>query len=362
MKLRVKQSILELRPYVQGKSDLDGVKNPIKLSSNESSFGPSPEALTAYQDTLGVLNRYPDGAQLDLLDAISEVYKLPAEQLICGNGSEELLQLLIRSFSNEGDEILLSENGFVMCQIYALTQGAIPVVAPENNYLVDVDALLDRVTDKTRMVIIANPNNPTGTYIPKSEIERLHQGLSEDVLLVLDGAYAEFVMRDDYDSGAGIIKNAKNTVMTRTFSKIYGLSGLRIGWAYCPAEIIDILRRIRSPFSTNVAALAAAAAAVRDVRYTEMVCRHNEKWLQKLRVEFPAMGIDMVESVTNFYLLRFPSNSDKNSKDAADHLQAHGIIPRPVGAGGDDNYLRITIGLDAENEAVLACMKQYMQS
>lgn len=361
MKLRVKQSILELRPYVQGKSDLDGIAEPIKLSSNESSFGPSPLAVAAYQEASGVLNRYPDGSQAELVEAISEVYKLPVENLICGNGSEELLQLLIRSFCNADDEILLSENGFVMCQIYALTQGAVPVVAPEKNYLVDVDALLERVTDKTRLVIIANPNNPTGTYIPQSEIERLHRGLPADVLLVLDGAYAEFVMREDYDNGASVVARAENAVMTRTFSKIYGLSGLRIGWAYCPTEIIDVLRRVRSPFSTNIAALAAAAAAVKDVNFTDMVCRHNEKWLIKFRAEFPAMGIDIVDSVANFYLLRFPDKGDKNAKEAADFLQAHGIIPRPVGSSGDDNYLRITVGSTVENEAVLACMQAYMQ-
>jgi histidinol-phosphate aminotransferase len=362
MSLKVKESILEIQPYVQGKSALDGIQDPIKLSSNESSFGPSPDAKEAYAKNVSILNRYPDGGQVDLREAIAEVYSLPAEQIICGNGSEELLQLLIRAYVCEGEEVLLSENGFLMCRIHSLAQGAKVVIAPEKNYLIDVDALLARVTDKTRLVIIANPNNPTGTYIPISEVRRLHESLPDHVLLVLDGAYAEYVMREDYDSGADLVAAHGNVVMTRTFSKIYGLSALRIGWAYCPPSVIDILQRIRTPFNTNSAALAAATAAVRDVQFTAMVCQHNETWLQRFRAEYPAMGIDIVDSVTNFYLLKFPDDGDKNSKDAAEFLQQRGIIPRPVGAEGDGNYLRITVGSDEENHSVLAAMKDYMQA
>ncbi|MBL4672336.1 MAG: histidinol-phosphate transaminase [Arenicella sp.] len=362
MKLPIKQSILDMRPYQQGKSDLDGIENPIKLSSNELSYGPSPLAIDAFIAASSELNRYPDGGQTELRRAISDVFGLPVDNLICGNGSEELLQLLIRAFSCEGDEVLLSENGFVMCQVYISTQGATAVVAPEKDYKVDVDALLARVTARTRIVIIANPNNPTGTYLSRTEVERLHAGLPDDVLLVLDGAYAEFVVREDYESGENIVAKSDNVVMTRAFSKIYGLSALRIGWAYCPTDIIDILRRVRSPFSANAAAMAAAAAAVRDLEFTAMVIEKNESWLQRLRVEFTAIGIEVIESVSNFYLLRFPGGAGKNSKDAANHLQANGIIPRPVSDDGDNKYLRITVGSDEENQAVVTALQDYMNN
>ena len=359
MSMQVKQSILKIHPYKQGESEVNGVKATIKLSSNESTLGPSPRAKAAFIKAAQELNRYPDGGQTELRKAIAEAYQLPADQIVCGNGSEELIQLLIRAYCSEGDEVLMSENGFVMCKIHSLAQGAVPVFAPEKNDCIDVDALLQRVSSKTRMVIIANPNNPTGTYVTRSEVERLHAGLRDDILLLLDGAYAEYVSREDYTAGSSLVQENDNVVMTRTFSKIYGLSALRIGWAYCPISVIDIVQRIRTPFNTNSPALAAAAAAVLDVDYTETVRRHNQKWLDRFQVALPKIGIDMLESVTNFYLLRFPTNQNRTMQGADAALKSQGIIPRPTQVG-DSQELRITIGNDAENEAVLAVLKDYM--
>ena len=258
---RPRAQIMELRPYVQGRSSLAGIAYPVKLSSNESSYGPSPRARNAYREAEELLHRYPDGAQEDLRQALAQTYGLSSEGIICGNGSEELIGLLIRAYVGDGDEIVLSENHFMMCPIYGRTQGARIVLADESDYRVDVDAMLGCVTPATRMVIVANPNNPTGTYIPASEIRRLQRALPAHVLLLLDGAYSEYVVAEDYEDGSGLVAEYDNVVMTRTFSKIHGLAGLRIGWAYAPAHVIDALQRIRTPFNTNRAALAAAAEA-----------------------------------------------------------------------------------------------------
>ena len=215
--------VLRISPYVQGKSTIEGYDEPIKLSSNESSYGPSPKAVSAYIAASAVLHRYPDGGQWALREAIAQVHGLDPANIVCGNGSEELLGLMIRAYAGDGDEVLLSENGFVMCSIYTHAQGATPVFAPERNYCIDVDALLSRVTPRTRIVCIANPNNPTGTYISRGAVRRLHARLPPGVLLILDGAYAEYVMQADFDAGEDLVKDFANVVMTRTFSKIYGL-------------------------------------------------------------------------------------------------------------------------------------------
>ncbi|MCF7982168.1 MAG: histidinol-phosphate transaminase [Pseudomonadales bacterium] len=356
-----KPGVLKIARYIQGQSEIEGVENPIKLSSNESSAGPSPAAVTAYQRAGQQLNRYPDGAQTCLRNAIAEVYNLDAERIICGNGSDELLALFLRAYAGVGDQVLLSENGFIMCRIHAIGQGSEVVVAPEQDYLVDVDALLERVSDKTRVVIIANPNNPTGTYLPGGELKRLHAGLPKDVLFIIDGAYAEYVMRDDYEDGLALVDRFENIVVTRTFSKIYGLPSLRIGWAYCPEKVVDAVQRIRTPFNTNGPALAAAAAAVKDTAYTKHVCEQNAHWLGRIASHLSELGLFVVPSVTNFYLIRFPGSHNKTAQGAAAYLQKRGIIPRPVGGEGD-NHLRITVGSSSENEAVLQALTEYMQS
>jgi len=352
--------VLKISPYTQGASTVQGIADPIKLSSNESSFGPSPAALEAYREAAATLHRYPDGNQTALRQAIAEVFNLNAANIVCGNGSDELIQLVTRAFVGEGDAVLTSENHFLMCRIHALAQGADVVVAPEKDDRVDVDALLDRVTEKTRLLPLANPNNPTGTYISADEVRRLRDGLPGNVVLLLDGAYAEFVMAADYDTGADLVLASDNVVMTRTFSKIFGLSALRIGWAYMPAAMLDAVQRIRTPFNANGPAMAAATAAVHDTAYIEVVRQHNARSLQIINKRLSALGLHVVPSVTNFYLIRFPENCGMTATEADRHLQSAGIIPRPVG-GDNDAELRITVGSDEENEAVLGTFESFMK-
>ena len=358
-KIQANPGVLSIAPYSQGKSSVDGVENPIKLSSNESSHGPCPEALEAYRQAAGNLNRYPDGSQNELRRAIAETHRgLDPNYIVCGNGSEELIGLVVRAFLGTGDQALLSENGFVMSNIYCMAQGAELIIAPEKGYRVDVDALLQRVTEKTRFCTIANPNNPTGTYISGDELRRLHAGLPPECVLLVDNAYAEYVVADDFEDGSSLVNDFDNVVMTRTFSKIYGLPSLRIGWAYCSEPVLDALQRIRTPFNTNGPALKAAAAAIRQQDYVNTIRQHNHYWLGKMTSALTELGIDVIPSVANFYLMRF--GRGKSGTEAAEFLQARGIIPRP--AGGDDQYLRITVGLDSENEAVLAALTDYMNA
>ena len=251
----------------------------------------------------------------------------------------------------------MSENGFLMCRIHALAQGADVVVAPETDHRIDVDALLARVTDKTRLITLANPNNPTGTYVEFGDIRRLHSALPEDVILLLDAAYAEYVVSNDYDAGADLVDANDNVVMTRTFSKIHGLASLRIGWAYLPLSMMDPIQRIRTPFNASGPAMAAAAAAARDIGHVERVREHNARWQKIIFERLIALGLGVLPSVANFYLIFFPSQCGRTAKEAADCLQQAGIIPRPVG-DSDDAELRITVGTDDENEAVLAAIEQ----
>ncbi|MEX2961655.1 histidinol-phosphate transaminase [Microbulbifer sp. TYP-18] len=359
-KLEPVSGVLKLAPYKQGQSQIDGVSNPIKLSSNESSHGPSPRALEAYQDAAATLNRYPDGSQYELRHAIAVVHNLDADKIICGNGSDELIQLMVRTYVRPGDQALLSENGFIMSNIHCVAQGAELVIAPEKDYRVDVDALLERVTEKTRFCTIANPNNPTGTFISGSELRRLHAGLPENCLLLIDDAYAEYVWDESYEDGSSLVEEFENVVMTRTFSKIYGLPSLRIGWAYCPESVVRSAGRIRTPFNTNGPALAAAKAAVKDIEFTARIKAHNKASLIHIREAVGAMGIEIIPSQTNFYLMKFPESQGKSGSDAAAFLQSRGIIPRP--AGGSDQYLRISVGLDQENQAVLSALADYMRT
>jgi histidinol-phosphate aminotransferase len=359
---RPRDSILELRPYVQGKSTLPGVQRTIKLSSNESAFGPSPRAIDAYHEAAAQLHRYPDGGQRQLREAIAATHQLHPDNVICGNGSEEIIGLLIRAYAGAGDEIVLSQNHFMMCPIYGRTQDARIVTAPESNDRVDVDALLACVTPRTRLVIVANPNNPTGTYLPGTEIRRLHQGLPGQVLLILDGAYAEYVLESDYEDGAHLVETGQNVVMTRSFSKIHGLAGLRIGWAYAPAHVIDVVQRIRTPFNANRAAMAAASAAVSDTEFVARVRAETAAAQQTIRERLERLGLRVVPSVTNFYLVDFDGAPGCSATEARAYLEARGIIPRPVRAGRGDNSLRVTVGTAEENVAALDVLSEYVAS
>lgn len=356
------RDISNLTPFQQGRSEIGGHPHPIKLSANESHHGPSPLAIEAYRRSADLLFRYPDGAQSELRRAIAETFALDAQNIICGNGSDELHQLLIRSYVRPGDDVVFSRYSFAMAMVHATAQGARIVVADEPELRPDVDAMLKAVTDRTRMVVLASPNNPVGQYMTRQELTRLHRGLSSDVVLLIDSAYADYVTADDYDPGASLVDKGANAVMTRTFSKLYGLAGLRIGWAYAPSNIIESLQRIRTPFNASGDAMAAAAAAVRDTGYGAFVRNYNRRELDRIRRGIKAChGMEFVPSFANFYLVRF-IDGVHTAAGAAEALERNGIIPRPVGAGGPAHCLRITVGLSHENDAVLRVLSDYMMS
>lgn len=352
--------LAQLSPYRQGKADIEGCDRPIKLSSNESHLGPSPRALEAYRGLADRLSCYPDGSQQELREAIAGVFGLDAARIVCGNGSDELLQLLIRAYVRTGDEVVFSRYSFTMAMVHATAQGATLVFAEEPRLRPDADALLSAVTPRTRMVLLASPNNPIGQYLPAPELWRLYRGLPPQVLLVVDAAYADYVTATDFEAGSALVDAGGNAVMTRTFSKLYGLAGLRIGWAYAPAGVIDSVQRIRTPFNASADAMAAAAAAVRDTAYSAYVRDYNAREQYRIAAAVAAMpGVEILPSHANFYLLRF-SNGSRAAAGAAAALEAAGIIPRPVEAGAPAQSLRITVGLVHENDAVLAVLSRYL--
>ena len=352
--------LMDIPLYEGGRSSLSGHGRVIKLSSNASALGPSPRALEAYEEAKAQLARYPDGSAQELRNAIAEVHELDAQRIICGAGSDEILGLICRAYAGPGDEVIHTEHGFLMYELYTRSVGATPVAASDNNITVDIISVLENVTDATRAVFIANPNNPTGTYIPSVEVERLRSGLRDDIILVLDGAYAEFMTDEDYEPGLSLAASLPNTIMTRTFSKIYGLASLRVGWAYAAKSIIDTLNRIRSPFNVNMPALAAAAAAIRDTNHTSTAVAHNIRWMRKALDRLRALGLEVKGESANFILPRFPEKPGYTAADANKFLQRQGIIVRRVTDYGLPHHLRITLGTDAEMNTVLAALTDFM--
>ena len=352
-------SILTISPYVGGKSSAGDNRKVAKLSSNESPLGPSPKAVEAVRSAAANAHRYPDGGAHDLIAAIAEVHGLDPARIVCGNGSDELISLLNTAYVGPGDEVLYSEYGFLMYAISATVAGATPVKAPELNRTVSVDNLLAAVTERTKLVFLANPNNPTGTYLPHSEVKRLRDGLRPDILLVLDAAYAEYVSNDDYSAGEELVEAHDNVVMTRTFSKIYGFAALRLGWAYCPPVVADVLHRVRGPFNVNALAQAGGVEAVRDQQHVEAARRHNDKWLPILTQAFRGMGLGVTPSVGNFLLIDF-EGTGKTAAEAESYLAAEGLLLRAVAGYGLPTCLRMSIGLDDENDAVIEALRKFL--
>jgi histidinol-phosphate aminotransferase len=358
-KPRPRASILQIAPYIGGEARIAGIERPIRLASNESALGPSAKALAAYHAVGPEMFRYPDGHSTALRQALARHHGIEAERIVCGLGSDDLIHLLAEAYAGEGDEVIYSRHGFSIYPIAAMTVGATPMAAPEKNLTFDVDAVLALVTRKTKLVFIANPNNPTGTYIPRAALERLHAGLPPSVILVVDAAYAEYVVGADYESGLALAASAPNVVMTRTFSKIYAMGGLRLGWCYSSAEIADVLNRIRGPFNVNMAAQAAGVAALEDVAATERAREHNTIWRPWFTRELAALGLELTPSVANFVLARFP-NPAKHADAAWEFLRARGILVRKVGVYHLPEHLRITIGTEAELRAVVAALKEFL--
>jgi histidinol-phosphate aminotransferase len=351
--------ILEISPYVPGDSKLSKGGPVIKLSSNEGPFGPSPKAVEAMTKAAASMHRYPDGNATALHQAISERFGVDAGRVVCGAGSDEIISLLCFAYAGPGDEVLYSQYGFLMYPISAHAAGATPVKAPETNLTTDVDALLAHVTDKTKIVFVANPNNPTGTYISNAEMTRLRRGLPDDVLLVIDSAYAEFVDRDDYCPGIELVDSGQNTVMTRTFSKLFALGGVRVGWGYCPSEIADVLNRVRGPFNVSSVGQAAAIASLADLDFQTLSLNHTTTWRAKTEAALHDMGLKTTTSVANFVLVEFKDSEHAEACDS--FLRDHGIIVRRMASYGLPSSLRITIGNGDEMETCLSTIRLFLE-
>ena len=363
--IQPRPGILDIAPYIPGNIDTLDPEQVIYLASNETPLGASPNAVAAYQTCGQHLQRYPDAGSCALRETIAKAHEINPDQIVCGAGSERLIDLLARAYAGPGDQILYSQYGFLMYPICTRAAGAEPITAVETNYTANVDALLNAVTEQTRILFLANPNNPTGTYLNSEEITRLRDGLPPQVLLVIDSAYAEYVERPDYTAGHSLVENPQNNVVVlRTFSKIYGLAALRLGWAYCPLEIADTLNRIRGSFTISAPAQAASIAAIQDLSHTANAKQHNSKWLPWLQQALQEIGLEAIPSVANFVLVRF--RDAESGKLAYDHLLKRQIVVRPMAGYGLPEALRITVGLEHQNqqcvEALQAFTTQYPET
>lgn len=353
-------SILEISAYVPGRSEAPGAAKVYKLSSNETPLGASPKAIEAFKSLAGSLDHYPDGASTALREAVGRHFGLDPNRIVCANGSDELLSMLAQSYLTAGDEAIYTTHGFLMYRVVTLAAGGKPVIAKESKFTADVDAILAAVTPKTRIVFLANPNNPTGTYLPFQEVRRLQASLPPCVLLILDAAYAEYVRRNDYEAGIELVATTENVVMLRTFSKIHGLAALRIGWMYGPAHVIDAINRIRPAFNVNAAAIAAGVAALADPAHVERAVAHNEKWLPWLTEQLTALGLDVTPSVGNFVLIHFPNQPGKTAKDADAFLVQRGLVLRAMAAYQLPNALRMTVGTEEANRLVVQALSEFL--
>lgn len=355
-----KPGILDIAPYTPGKSGSEQGGRVFKLSANENALGPSPKAIEAYKAAAAHLEDYPEGSSRVLREAIGHKFGLDPDRIICGAGSDELLNLLAYGYLGPGDEAIHTAHGFLVYPIATMGNGATNIIAPERNLMADVDGILGLVTPRTKLVWLANPNNPTGTYLPFDEVKRLHAGLPPHVLLVLDAAYSDFVSRNDYESGIELVATTENTVMTRTFSKIFGLAALRIGWMYGPAHIIDAVNRIRGPFNVSTPAMLAAVAALQDSEHYETSRSHNEHWRAWLTEQIERLGLTVTPSVTNFVLIHFPKTKGRTADDADAFLTSRGLILRALKNYHLPDALRLTIGTEEANRLVVEALADFM--
>ncbi len=356
-----KDGVLEIQPYVGGKSAVPGGAKPIKLSSNEGALGPSPKAVEAATRAAAEMHRYPDGSAAALRAAIGKRFALDPERIVCGAGSDELISLLVKAYAGPGDEVLYSQYGFVMYPIAAHAAGATPVWATEKGYRTDIDAMIAKAGPKTKVCFLANPNNPTGSYVTLSEMKRLRDGLPPHTLLIVDAAYAEYVSRNDYSNGTELVDAGANTVMLRTFSKLFAMGGMRLGWAYAPANVIDVLNRVRGPFNVGAAAQAAGVAAMEDLAFQDKCRAHNDRLLPWFSGEVARLGLKALPSVGNFLMVEFPADGAHTAAAANEFLMSRAIIPRAVANYGLPNHLRVTIGTEDEMRKVVAALEDFLK-
>jgi histidinol-phosphate aminotransferase len=351
----------DLMPYKGGKSHVPGVKKIYKLSSNENPFGPSKAVVRAYRNAVNDITVYPDPSNNELTKKLSEFYSIDYSKIICGCGSDEILHLLARAYLAGNDEAIVSENSFAVYPLAIKASGARVVRAKEKDFVTQIQSILDLVNNSTKIVFIANPNNPTGTMISYDDIIRLHNELPDDILLILDEAYAEYVHDESYHSGFNLVNDNNNVVVTRTFSKAYGLAGLRVGWAYCPIEVIDVLNRLRIPFSVNSTAQKAAVAAMNDQQHIINSVKHNNFWLPKIKHELENLGFIVTSSHCNFILIEVPIELNHDADEIYNFLCSRGIIVRQMYEYGLPNYLRLTIGLEEANSLVISSLVEFLK-
>lgn len=353
--------VMEISPYVPGHAPTKVSGPSFKLASNENPLGASPAAKQAVMDVSSNLETYPDGSATALRVAIAQRYGLDANRIICGAGSDEIFQMLAKAYLEKGDEIIQTTHGFLVYHLVAQQSGALTVVAPETQLRTDVDAILERVTPKTKMIFVANPNNPTGTYISFEDVRRLHAGLPSNVLFVLDAAYAEYVRANDYSSGIELVSEFENVIMTRTFSKIYGLAALRLGWGYAPTHVIDALHRVRGPFNVSETAQRAGIAAIQDQTFIEKSLELNDEQRERLTDGLEDLGLAPVPSVANFVLVKFPKNIGKTAPEAAKYLDEHGVSVRMMAAYKLPDCLRVSVGSAQSVDAVLGHLANFLK-
>lgn len=352
--------LAQVSAYVPGEAPKPGSGPSYKLASNENPLGCSPKAKAVFASMADRLELYPDGGAGALKAAIAKRFGLDPRRLITAAGSDEVFLMIGRAYLGPGDEAINTQHAFAIYAIIGQQQGATVVEVPERDFVADVDAILAAVTPRTKVVWLANPNNPTGTYLPFDEVKRLHAGLPSHVLLVLDGAYAEFVRRNDYASGMELVSEFENVVMSRTFSKLHGLAGLRLGWAYAPAHVIDALERVRMPFNTNLVAQAVGVAALEDEAFIEQSLAHNDAELARLTAGVKALGLGVIESVCNFVVAKFPEDKGRTAAEALAYLKARGVTVRALTGYRMPHHLRISVGSQAGNDAVLAHLKSFL--
>ncbi len=355
-----KSGILDITPYKPGKATAEGVAHPVKLSGNENILGSSPKARDAYLAAAGDLNVYPDGRGTALRTAIAERWKLEPDRLVLGCGTDELLHLINQTFLEPGDNIVQGQYAFGAYGIGARACQAEVRSAPEPNYRIDVEAMLGLVDERTRLMFITNPANPTGTFTTKEELARLHDALPPSVVLVVDAAYAEFCTDPTFTDGLDLARGAQNIIVTHTFSKLHGLAALRVGWAYAPAPIADAIDRIRPPFNVSIPALAAAVASMADEDFQALSLAHVEQWRPWLTQQLGGLGLGVVPSSANFILFEFPTTPGKTAAEAEAFLASHGLIVRGVANYGLPTHLRITIGLEEHNRALVAALAEFL--
>jgi histidinol-phosphate aminotransferase len=352
--------LAKVTPYVPGEAPKPGKGPSYKLASNENPLGTSPKAKALYAEMAGKLEIYPDGGAGTLKAAIAKKFGLDARRIVVGAGSDEIFLMIGRAYLGPGDETIVTKHAFAIYAIIAEQQGSTVVEVAENDFTADVDAILKAVTPKTKVVWLANPNNPTGTYLPYDEVKRLHAGLPPHVLLVLDGAYAEYVRKNDYASGIELASSNENVILTRTFSKLYGLAGLRIGWSYAPSHVVDAIERVRMPFNVNLVAQAVGVAAIEDDAFVETSLTHNDKELARLTAGLRGLGLEVLDSVCNFCVVKFPETKGKTASDALAYLKERGVTVRSLTGYRMPSHLRVSVGTVDGNDAVLTHLKTFL--